>query len=185
MIIQVGHTFLERFKAEHTNALYKLINTEEVRQGMRNNSIIPYHSHVEWVNKHVLNNPKTHLFIAMDQDEAKGVVLIKNMENRSGELGIMVRNIQEGRSTLFTCKLVTGILHYAFNTLQFEQLTMCILPKNHNSLTIAQKIGARFQYEDDTYKHFLLTKTDYQTWPLNITLLKRYTPRYLKTVHSF
>ncbi len=181
MIIRVGNSIIERFLPEHTDLLYRLINSPEVRKGMSNSAVIAYENHVSWVNEHLLETENVHLFVANHEEQGKGVVLLKNINGNSGELGIMVGDIVGCRRTQLTGKLVTGILYYAFHTLNFETLNLRILPGNINSLTVAKKIGAEFLYEDETYRHFSLSKSKYETFPLNQMLLKRYQPKCLET----
>ncbi|MBC8756296.1 GNAT family N-acetyltransferase [Kordia sp. YSTF-M3] len=180
MIIHVGNITMERFLPEHTDKLYDLINSPEVRKGMRNSAVIPYESHVSWVKANLIETENTHLFIVIDEDKAKGVVLIKNIADGSGELGIMVNDILGARRTLLTSKLVTGILYYCFHILNFETLHISIIPENINSLTIAKKIGADYKSQDETYQHFLLKKSKYLSSSLNTSLIKRYKPVCIK-----
>ncbi len=176
MNIRVGNISMQRFLPEHTDMLYHLINNPEVRKGMKNSSRISYESHLSWVKENLLEEKYVHLFVAMDEHQNHGVALIKNMTADSGELGIMVGDIIGARKTLLTSKLVTGILYYAFHQLNFQSLNMCILPENNNSLTTAKKIGAASQGQDETYQHFLLERSQYESFALNKLLLERYQP---------
>jgi RimJ/RimL family protein N-acetyltransferase len=176
MIIRVGNISLQRFLPEHTGMLYDLINRPEVRKGMRNNSEIPHASHLLWVKENLIETKNVHLFLAANEDKALGAALIKNITGNSGELGVMVGDIISAREMLLTSKLLTGILYYAFHKIDLQCLEIRILPGNINSLTTAHKIGAEFQGQDDTYQHFLLKKTDYEMFPLNQSLIKRYQP---------
>jgi len=182
MTIHIGNTTIERFAPEHTDLLYRLINSPEVRRGMSNSAEIPYESHLKWVNANLLESENVHLFIAANEEQGQGVVLLKNITEDSGELGIMVGDIVGCRRTQLTGKLVTGILYYAFHQLNFQTLNLRILPGNTNSLTVAKKIGAEFLGEDELYQHFSLSKSTYESYPLNQMLVKRYQPCCLEEV---
>src|SRR5476651_2295773 len=134
MTIHVGDISMQRFRPEHTDALYQLINKPDVRKGMSNSTGISYESHVSWVKANLLETDRVHLFVVTDDDQALGVALIKNIEGNTGEIGIMVGDILEARETLLTGKLLTGILYYFFHQLDLQCLTMSILPDNVNSL---------------------------------------------------
>lgn len=176
MKICVGNISMERFQSNHTDMLYDLINSPEVRNGMRNNAEIPYENHLTWVKENLLESDHTHLFITVNDDKAQGVVLIKNILGDTGELGIMVSDISNSRKILLTGKLVTGILYYIFHTLNIQNLIINIIPKNINSREVAIKIGAELQSQDETYMYFLLEKSKYESSRLNTLLRKRYQP---------
>nr|WP_315423574.1 GNAT family N-acetyltransferase [uncultured Pedobacter sp.] len=176
MTIQVGDISMQRFRPEHTDALYQLINKTDVRKGMSNSAGIGYESHVSWVKANLLETDRVHLFIVTHNDQALGAALIKNIKGNTGEIGIMVSDILEARETLFTGKLLTGILYYFFHHLDLQCLTMSILPDNINSLTTTKKIGADFKGEGEVYRYFALEKSKYQLVAINQLLLKRYQP---------
>jgi RimJ/RimL family protein N-acetyltransferase len=175
MIIRAGNISMQRFLPEHTGMLYRLINNPDVRKGMRNSAEIPYKSHLLWVKKNLLEGD-VHLFVVMDEYHGEGVALIKNISGDSGELGVMVADISSARKTLLTSKLLTGILYYFFYKLNLQFLNISILPGNINSLVTAEKIGAEFQGQDETYRYFLLEKAKYESFPLNRSLISRYQP---------
>ncbi len=176
MKIHVGNIILERFTAVHTKLLFELINTPEVRQGMRNSTPVSYESHVQWTQAHLLHSEETQLFVYEASNQANGVVLLKNITEHTAELGVMVENISNARKTQLTGKLLTAILHYGFQQLQLEEIHIKIIPENSNSIETALKIGATFQQQDETYRQYLLTKSQYQTFPLHQLLIKRYQP---------
>jgi len=176
MIIRVGNILMRRFLPEHTDILYRLINNPEVRKGMRNSNEIPWENHLSWVQKNLLEEGDVHLFVVMDEGLGQGVALIKNISGNTGELGVMVGDIDSARKTLLTSKLLTGVLYYFFNTLNLRYLNISILHGNTNSLITAKKIGAEFQGQDDIYKYFILEASKYESLPLNRSLLRRYQP---------
>jgi RimJ/RimL family protein N-acetyltransferase len=176
MSIRVGNIVLHRFKLQHADMLYSLINRHEVRMGMSNSTQIPYESHLKWVKENLIESNKVHLFMVISNDEALGVALIKNLTDDSAELGIMVADTIEAKKMLITSKLLTGILFYVFHQMHFRNLEIRILPGNENSLRTAKKIGAELQGQDETYQYFLLTKTKYKSFPLNKLLANRYKP---------
>jgi RimJ/RimL family protein N-acetyltransferase len=181
MIIRVGNISLQRFQPEHTDVLYELINRPEVRKGMKNSAEIPYESHLFWVKENLIEGNNVHLFVVINEGRGLGAALIKNITYDSGELGIMVRDIISSRKMLLTSKLLTGILYYAFHKMNFQYLNIRILPDNIDSINTANKIGADFQSQDETYQHFVLMKTKYESFPLNKLLLKRYIPTCVKS----
>jgi RimJ/RimL family protein N-acetyltransferase len=176
MIIRVGNISLRRFLPEHTDLLYDLINRPEVRKGMSNSAEIPYESHVSWVKENLIDGNNVHLFLVTDDGRGLGAALIKNITRDSAELGIIVGDSIAAGRMLLTSKLLAGILHYSFHEMKFLYLNIQIIPANRKSIAAANKIGADFQGQDETYQHFLLEKTKYETYPLNKLLLERYQP---------
>ncbi|WP_406826865.1 GNAT family N-acetyltransferase [Pedobacter sp. KACC 23697] len=176
MSIRVGNIVLQRFKSQHADMLYSLINRHEVRMGMSNSDKIPYESHLNWVRENLIESSKVHLFMVISNEEALGVALIKNLTDDSAELGMMVADTIEAKKMLLTSKLLTGILFYVFHQMRFRKLDIRILPGNENSLRTAKKIGAELQGQDETYQYFLLTETKYKSYPLNKLLNTRYKP---------
>ncbi len=176
MKIQVGQIAITRFKPEHTDLLFQVINNPEVRKGMQHTAPISYESHLSWVKENLIDHENVHLFLVADDKECQGVVLIKNLTNDSGELGIMMADIFYSRENMLTSKMITGILYYAFQVLKISQLSMSILPDNFNSLSLAKKIGAVYIGENQTYLFLEIDKFTYYNHPLNALLFKRYKP---------
>lgn len=181
MIISVGNISLQRFLPEHTDLLYNLINRPEVRKGMRNSVEIPYESHLSWVKENLIDSNNVALFLAIDESRALGAALIKNIKGDSGEIGIIVADSAVAGKMFLTSKLLTGILYFAFHEMKFQHLNIRIIPENSKSIAAAKKIGAEFQGQDETYKHFLLEKTKCETFSFNKTLLNRYQPFCIAT----
>ncbi|WP_435263832.1 GNAT family N-acetyltransferase [Tenacibaculum sp. nBUS_03] len=179
MNLYCGDILIEPFVAAHTNILFELINQPEVIEGVRGGVKIDYNSHIEWVNNNLYTpEKKVHLFLTIEATEAVGVILIKNIKNGEGEMGIMVKDIQTSRENQLTSKLLTAILYYAFNELMLDNLIIRIRHSNANSLKIALKIGAIQQSKDEIYYNLILTKTDYELNTINQKLNKRFNPEY-------
>ncbi|MEO7976556.1 GNAT family N-acetyltransferase [Flavobacterium sp.] len=176
MIIRVGNISLQRFLPEHTDLLYDLSNRPEVRKGMKRSAEILYESHVSWVKENLIDGNNVHFFLVIDEQQALGAALLKNITQNSGELGIIVGDTIAAKRMSLTSKLLTGILYYAFHEMNLEHLNICIIPENSKSIAAAKKIGAVFQGQDETYCHFLLEKEKYENFPLNKLLLHRYQP---------
>jgi RimJ/RimL family protein N-acetyltransferase len=176
MIIHISNISIQRFTAEHTDPLYELINQPEVRKGMSNSAAIPYEKHLQWVKENLLEGNRVHLFMLADQCYGLGAVLLKNIDDKSGEIGIMVSKNVAARMNSLTGKLLTGILFYAFQQLDLQYVHMRILPHNKSSIATAQKIGAEFQSEDETYQNFRLEKSKHDSYPFNQSLIQRYHP---------
>jgi len=181
MKIVVGDTELVEFKQAHTDALFKLVNDSSIRQGMRNKQNIPYQDHLKWVSKNLLANKTTHLFMTYQDVHPIAVTLLKNLNNGSGELGIMVKDARQSRNSLLVSKLICGILHYAYKDLKLDSLVMNIILDNKDSYNLARKIGAVDQYQNDTYLNFKLTKEKYLFLYLHQAMNRRFQPMVVQT----
>ena len=166
-----------QFEPKHTDSLFELINLPEVRSGMQGQKPISYEGHTRWVQENLLDSKKVHLFIVIENNGPGGIILIKNIEKKTAEMGIMMGNIIQSRRTLLTARMVTGILHYAFEHLNLMQVTMNIIPQNYNSTAIARKIGAHLLKQDDVYQYYQLTREAYYRSQRNQAMIDRFQPK--------
>lgn len=160
-------------------------NHEEVRRWMYNTDIIPYESHISFVQS-LHAREDAYYWLVSYRDEPAGAMYLTNVchETNTAELGMYYRPDQVNHSP-FGIKYVYILYDFVFNRLHFEKIRGDIREDNKNSLALTLFMGASIigKTEVNQIEYInTLTTADSFNWKTTQQLSVK---EYLKFIRQF
>lgn len=179
MNVVIKDVELRRFTQDDTNLLYELRNHISIRKGMRDSSQLDFGNHKKWVQENLILSNKVVLFIAYYKTVPVAILMLKNFEDVTAEVGVMVKNAGNYLNGSLVSKLICGIFFYSYRVLKLNCLTMYVAHSNSAAYKFNKKLDAVEFDRDDTYIMLKLTSDVYLSSPIHTRFNSRYKPYVL------
>lgn len=147
MKLQVGHVELRQFSPRDMRELYCIRNHESVRQFMSRPSLIPYRSHVQWVNSELIGNSHFLLFLVRTGTGRRAVGLTQlRLTGAYAEIGVMFREASAHQTVTSVSTVI--MLHLAFELLQLKGVLSYVIASNAAAIRFNKAFGAGEEQPD-------------------------------------
>ena len=159
---QYGITY-KQLSADYLEMLRGWRNAPEVTQFMQIRAFITPEMQLKWFNS--INNACNYYFIINAEGKDVGLVHCKNINQneKNGEIGIFISDIQFKKSKVFLYASMT-ILNFSFNCLNLEKVNAKVIDSNESFLKIINKLNFELtnnKEEDIKSQIFSLSKENY------------------------
>jgi RimJ/RimL family protein N-acetyltransferase len=149
----------QAYKAGLENTLIEIRNHSSVRTFMTDPNEISLNDHLNWVKQNL--DPECHyrgqtqLAFIMLNGHPQGFVMVRDIENHCGEIGIMIRD-SEAVTGLGAIAGVLALEKLVFGILNLTTIISKTSPQNTKSLTIHRALGGE-ELERDDPRHIWFT----------------------------
>lgn len=157
MPIRSGEVTLREFDLSLSATLHDIRNHPSVRAHLRDSGPISRESHDRWVLENLVETRRLYLFLVYRVDQPQGIALLRNIEGRAAEVGLMM--LQAERNRLATYVAAHLVAYYGFEVLDLEQLYSYV-PLQHER-ALAFNLGCGFERTgkaSDVYHELVLTR---------------------------
>jgi len=141
IMIQIGHLELSQFSIKDIRELYCIRNHESVRPYTSKPALIPYKSHVHWVNTELMVNKDLLLFLVRTRagERAAGLAQLR-IKGDTSEIGVMFR--EPSRHQTVTSVSTVAMLHLAFEQLRLQWVVSYVIPSHAAAIRFNKSFGA-------------------------------------------
>jgi hypothetical protein len=164
MLLRSGEVELRSFDESLTDAVYEIRNHPSVREHLRNTEPIPRESHLAWVRDHLLARRQVHLFVVHAGGGPVGIALLRNVTERTAEIGVMVVEAEQRPLVCYKASHLVG--YYGFEMLGLEELYSYVPRHNSHALAFNLHSGlVRTGKDSEIYHELVLSKEHSRTHP--------------------
>ena len=139
MLIRSGDVVLRSFDVTLSDAVYAIRNHPTVRVHLRDARPIERGSHDRWVRENLVEAHRLWLFLLLQRGNPVGIALIRNVRERTGEIGVMV--VEAERRPLVCYKAAHLIGYFGFEVLDLERLYSFVPRRNTRALAFNRRCG--------------------------------------------
>jgi RimJ/RimL family protein N-acetyltransferase len=173
LVIGAGALTLRGFVAADSDALLAIRNHRSVRRGMRDGTAIDPRQHRAWVRRNLLDANAQRVFMVNDGERDVGMTLLRNFDETSAEIGVMLVDAGSRRRVAYAASHMTA--WYAFEMLGLQSLRSHVPRHNAAALGFNRKCGFVDWREPDADYHYLaLTRHVYLTDPVHCAFRRRW-----------
>ena len=139
MQIRSGDVTLRAFDASLSGAVYAVRNHASVRAHLRDTRPIPRESHDRWILENLVESRLLWLFVVFQGRDPVGISLLRNIRERSGEIGVMV--MEAGQRPLCCYKAAHLIGYFGFEVIDLERIFSYVPRHNARALLFNRRCG--------------------------------------------
>jgi len=172
------HIYFQVYKAGLEHALLDIRNHASVRTFMADPNEISLEDHLRWVESNLdpdcHHHGQTQLAFIMVRGHPRGFVLVRDINENSGEVGIMIRESDEVLG-LGAVVAVLALEKLCFNYLGLKAVSAKASPHNSKVLRILRGLGGEeVEMSDEKSLWFTYRVTDCRSNKVYQYILKRY-----------